>query len=97
MNGHIKSEKPSNNNNLNPHACMCILQVSASTGDLCGIPNTHMEEKTTTLTMNGDIILHNLWQRSQSLKLNLIVAIHNKLVLNKIKYPVEHNCKVRRN
>jgi hypothetical protein len=107
MNGHSSSDEPSNNDNsnknLNPRSC--ILQVGCSAGRLCGVANTHMNpHKTETMaSMNGDVVvlamselLHDLWLTSQSLNMNLIVAVRNKLALNNIKYPVEH-CKVRRN
>jgi hypothetical protein len=39
-------------------------------------------------------LLHDVWRSSQSLQLDLILSIRNKLELNRRKYPVEL-CKVR--
>jgi hypothetical protein len=92
----------------NPRSC--ILQVGVSAGRLCGVANTHMldnnpkqqqpppqssDKATVVLVLAMSELLQDLLRTSQSLKLNIIVAIHNKLALNKKKYPVEL-CKVSR-
>jgi hypothetical protein len=86
----------------NPRSC--ILQVGVSAGRLCGVANTHMldnpkqqapqsSDKTVVLVLTMSELLQDLWQTSQSLHLNISVAIRNKLALNNKKYPAEL-CKV---
>ena len=79
-----------------------ILQVGVSAGRLCGVANSHLLDVSKAANDHMALILAmtdlliDLWRTSQSLQLNLVVAIHKKLALNKKKYPVEH-CKVRTN
>lgn len=83
-------EKPSDN----PRSC--ILQVGVSAGRLCGVANSHLlDNYETSLVMAMADLFVDLYRTSQSLNLNLVVAIRNKLELNCRKYPVDL-CKVRR-
>jgi hypothetical protein len=93
----------------NPRSC--ILQVGVSAGRLCGVANTHMldnnnpkqtqppqsstDKSEVVLVLAMSELLQDLLRTSQSLKLNIIVAIRSKMALNKKKYPAEL-CKVSR-
>jgi hypothetical protein len=81
---------------MNPRSC--ILQVGVSTGRLCGVANTHMsgkqQDSSKVLVLAMSELLHDVWRSSQSLQLDLILSIRNKIELNRRKYPVEL-CKVR--
>ncbi len=78
----------------------CILQVGVSTGRLCGVANSHLlanncHSHDTALVMAMTDLFVDLYRTSESLDLNLVLAIQNKLILNCRKYPVEL-CKERR-
>lgn len=93
------------NNEIAQNPRSCILQVGVSAGRLCGVANSHLSmrsgegfsfpthTRTVLVSAMSDLLL-DLFRTSQSLQLNLIHCIHNKLELNNKKYPVEL-CKVR--
>eukprot|EP00934_Nitzschia_sp_Nitz4_P000791 Nitzschia sp. Nitz4//scaffold285_size24199//6968//7915//NITZ4_008422-RA/size24199-snap-gene-0.17-mRNA-1//1//CDS//3329545707//791//frame0 len=77
----------------NPRSC--VLQIGVSVGRLCGVANSHLIQDATSphqtnvlVSAIGDLF-GDLFRTSQSLHLNLIQCIHNKLELNNRKYPVE--------
>lgn len=78
----------------------CILQVSASAGQLCAVamqwPFQADDDLSSSkmLTVTLAELLQNLHSTASALDLNLAVAIQAKLKLNEKKYPVEL-CKVR--
>ena len=87
----------------------CILQVGVCAGKLCAVANTLTATKNETsvdglsvadletedaMVLAMTELMMSLWETSVSLDINLVVAVREKLELNKRKYHV-HLCKVR--
>lgn len=85
----------------------CILQVGVCAGKLCAVANTLTATKNETsvdglsvadletedaMVLAMTELMMSLWETSVSLDINLVVAVREKLELNKRKYPV-HLCK----
>jgi len=87
----------------NPRSC--ILQVGVSTGQLCGVANTKhinmMIKDENSISVNRKHpavivlvtamadLLRDVLRATESLQLNLVLSVREKLELNKRKYPVE--------